>query len=328
MPFELPPSATKNATLPDPEVPSQRNSSPIPPEPPPPPFRSSSEGDVVPYVVNTFSAQNSPPTVIPEGATSSSEGDELTVSNEVTSEKQVVKRFKGATFDDYDQISRASVWGCPVYVLVPKLQDGMKIPKWDPRSRRGMFIGGNSINLRTGNVSYHVVYDDLFTTLPNEYTGGILDGMPFNPQSWSKIVWSGLERYIDPDDEAESGTTQIPSLDREWLSDEELPPTSTRHSHYDDQPTLLIPPVNAPVHPISPIDIPASSTPPPPRSQSSEGDVAPFAVGDQEPTPTYKSEGATSSSEGDVVRGSLSDIRRGYTLFWSPKIQWIERAVQ
>jgi hypothetical protein len=114
----------------------------------------------------------------------------------------------------------------------------MKIPKWDPRSRRGMFIGvspthastvGNSINLRTGNVSYH-----LFTTLPNEYTGGILDDMPFTPQSWSKIVESGL-------DEAESGTTLIPSLDREWLSDEELPPTSTRHSHYDDHPTLLSP---------------------------------------------------------------------------------------
>jgi hypothetical protein len=47
MPFELPPSATKHATLPDPEVPSQRNNSPIPPEPPPTPIRSSSEGDVV-----------------------------------------------------------------------------------------------------------------------------------------------------------------------------------------------------------------------------------------------------------------------------------------
>jgi hypothetical protein len=31
--------------------------------------------------------------------------------------------------------------GCPVYVLDPKLQDGQKIPKWDPRSRRGMFVG-------------------------------------------------------------------------------------------------------------------------------------------------------------------------------------------
>jgi hypothetical protein len=64
---------------------------PIPPEPPPPPpIRSSSEGDVVPSVVD---ALNSPPTVIPEGATSSSEGDDEQGSNQdVTSEKEVVKR--------------------------------------------------------------------------------------------------------------------------------------------------------------------------------------------------------------------------------------------
>jgi hypothetical protein len=89
MPFELPPSATKHATLPDPEVPSQRNSSPIPPEPPPPPFLSSSEEVVVPSVVD---ALNSPLTVIPEGATSSSEGDDVAVSNqEIPSERAVTK---------------------------------------------------------------------------------------------------------------------------------------------------------------------------------------------------------------------------------------------
>jgi hypothetical protein len=212
---------------------------------------------------------------------------------------------------------------------------------------------GNIINLRTGNVSpqSHVVYDDLFTTVPNGDTGGTLDDMPFTPQSWSKIVESGLERDIDPDHEAESGTNLIPSLDREWLSDEELPPTSTRHSHYDDHPTLPITPVNTPVHPTSPIDIPASSTPPPPRSQSSEGDVAPIAVVDQEPTLTYISEGATSSSEGDVEQGSISDIRRGFlqamrkelitledamicvvyvndTLLWSPRHDWIEESIK
>jgi hypothetical protein len=29
------------------------------------------------------------------------------------------------------------VWGCPTYVLAPKLKDGQKIPKWEPRSKRG-----------------------------------------------------------------------------------------------------------------------------------------------------------------------------------------------
>jgi hypothetical protein len=52
-----------------------------------------------------------------------------------------VELFMGATLTDYHHISRARIWGCPVYVLDPKLQDGKKIPKWDPRSRRGMVVG-------------------------------------------------------------------------------------------------------------------------------------------------------------------------------------------
>ena len=33
------------------------------------------------------------------------------------------------------------VWGCPVYVLEKSLQDGKKIPKWRPRSRRSVYLG-------------------------------------------------------------------------------------------------------------------------------------------------------------------------------------------
>jgi hypothetical protein len=86
---------------------------------------------------------------------------------------------------------------------------------------------GNIMNLRTGNVSpqYHVVYDDLFSTVPNGETGGILDDMPFNQLSWSNILEPGWEREIDPVHEASSGTRFVPSLDCEWLSDEELPPS-------------------------------------------------------------------------------------------------------
>ena len=32
-------------------------------------------------------------------------------------------------------------WGCPVYVLDPRLQDGQKIPKWKLRSRVGQYVG-------------------------------------------------------------------------------------------------------------------------------------------------------------------------------------------
>ena len=32
-------------------------------------------------------------------------------------------------------------FGCPVYVLNEALQDGKKQPKWDPRSRVGIYLG-------------------------------------------------------------------------------------------------------------------------------------------------------------------------------------------
>ena len=41
-----------------------------------------------------------------------------------------------------DTLNNCHVWGCPKYVLEPKLQKpGVKIPKWDPRSRRGFNMG-------------------------------------------------------------------------------------------------------------------------------------------------------------------------------------------
>jgi hypothetical protein len=77
----------------------------------------------------------------------------------------------------YMHLQRAHVWGCPVYVLDPQLQDGKKLPKWHPRLRRSQFLGtspdhsttiGRILILRTGHVSpqFHVVYDDLFSTVP------------------------------------------------------------------------------------------------------------------------------------------------------------------
>jgi hypothetical protein len=40
-----------------------------------------------------------------------------------------------------DVLKRAHVFGCPVYVLDAALQDGMKIPKWAPWPRLGLFLG-------------------------------------------------------------------------------------------------------------------------------------------------------------------------------------------
>jgi len=86
-------------------------------------------------------------------------------------------------------------WGCPVYVLDPKLQQGMKLPCWEPRARRGICVGYSSIrfsdvplvlNLHTGHISsqYHVVFYDSFSTVPSLAP----DDDP--PTFWSAIDFS------------------------------------------------------------------------------------------------------------------------------------------
>ena len=76
-----------------------------------------------------------------------------------------------------ETLSNFHVWGCPSYVLEPKLQNpGLKITKWDPRSQRGVNMGfikmhstqvGLVLNLLTVSISpqYHVLFDDMFYAL-------------------------------------------------------------------------------------------------------------------------------------------------------------------
>jgi hypothetical protein len=54
-----------------------------------------------------------------------------------------------------------NVWGCPVYVLDSKMQQGRKLPRWQPRSRRGVNLGLSLqhssevplvLNLQTGSI--------------------------------------------------------------------------------------------------------------------------------------------------------------------------------
>ena len=64
-------------------------------------------------------------------------------------------------------------FGCPVYVLQEALQGGNSIPKWNERSRVGIYLGHSSqhaqnvsliLNPKTGYISpqFHCVYDDQF----------------------------------------------------------------------------------------------------------------------------------------------------------------------
>ena len=64
-----------------------------------------------------------------------------------------------------------------MFVLDPKLQQGQKLPRWQARSKKGMFMGFSRVhasdvplvlNLHTGAITpqFHVLFDDLFSTVP------------------------------------------------------------------------------------------------------------------------------------------------------------------
>jgi len=129
-----------------------------------------------------------------------------------------IELFTGVKLPEYKAISQARVWGCPVYVLDPKIQDGKKLPKWRARSRVGMYLGasldhsstvGRILNLRTGAISpqYHVVYDELFSSVETY----AMNNEKFDPATWNALVQTGLERQIDYEDIAVEGEQpQVP----------------------------------------------------------------------------------------------------------------------
>ena len=55
------------------------------------------------------------------------------------------------------------VFGSPVYVQTSELQDNNSPGKWASRSRVGVYAGHSK--LHSGNVEYHVVFDNGFTTV-------------------------------------------------------------------------------------------------------------------------------------------------------------------
>jgi hypothetical protein len=128
-------------------------------------------------------------------------------------------------------LQRQHVWGCPVCVLDPRLQDGKKIPKWDPRVRRGQFLGfstqhsstiGLVLNHRTGSVTpqYHCVYDDLFTTVPNGEFAPVFDTGQFAADDWERLITTGgWERADIPCDNDNCPGLR---LDDEWRSPTDL----------------------------------------------------------------------------------------------------------
>jgi hypothetical protein len=133
--------------------------------------------------------------------------------------------YTGSIFLSYDHLDRLHTFGCPVYVLHPRLQDGQKVPKWQTRAPRGQLLGYSTehlssidliLNTNTGNISpqYHVVHNDNFTTVAS------MDSTKtFDATSWSAILQNGVERYLSDDIDCFGRPLPLLSLHDEWFTD-------------------------------------------------------------------------------------------------------------
>jgi hypothetical protein len=185
-----------------------------------------------------------------------------------------VELFTKTKLPNYSAITQARVWGCPVYVLDPTLQDGRKLPKWSPRSRRGKFVGysfehahsvGRILNLQSGHVSpqYHVVYDEHFTTVFNPG----LDPASFNPNVWATLIQSGLERNIDLDRDVDPHTGRVAFQDmfeRFIESTTQTPAHGPEGDRDDDEPLAAAEPQANEGDPPAPPPDPPNPVPPDP----------------------------------------------------------------
>lgn len=129
--------------------------------------------------------------------------------------------FTGSTVPHH-KLKAFHVFGCPVYVLDPKVQQGKKLPRWQPRSRRGIFVGYSPhhssdvplvLNVQTGSITspqYHVVFDDTFAMVIS------VSESEEPPDFWTEILLNDFGHYIPLDDDVN------PELNDDWLTPPEL----------------------------------------------------------------------------------------------------------
>ena len=146
-------------------------------------------------------------------------------------------------------------WRCPVYVLEPRLCDGQKIPKWEPRSKRGQYMGVSPMhattvglvrNPQTGSITpqYHAVYDDFFET--------VYASDDEEPKEWPDlVVMNSFRSLIDDDADVE--------LSDEWLDPQAL---KERQLQREQQKAAGMPQA-----PAKSSDLPHGSEPPPAQEQ-------------------------------------------------------------
>ena len=133
--------------------------------------------------------------------------------------------FTGVTVPRH-KLKDLHTWGCPVFVLDPALQQGKKLPRWEPRARQGIFVGFSRLhssdvplilNPITKSITpqYHVIFDDEFSTVPS------IAASEEPPPFWKELELdenfrSSHEFAVEID--ADSGV----ALSTEWMSPAEL----------------------------------------------------------------------------------------------------------
>ncbi len=153
-------------------------------------------------------------------------------------------------------------WGCPVFVLDPQLQSGQKLPRWQPRSRQGVYMGLSSIhssevplvlNTSTGSITpqFHVVFDDSFSTVAS------LGDDTEPPTFWNDLCLENTE-YIPTE-----STDAVPfHLADDWLTETERTAKQRDLQRQEEirnrMTTAGIPRTPA----LAPLDLPASPAPP------------------------------------------------------------------
>jgi hypothetical protein len=137
-----------------------------------------------------------------------------------------IEKWTATKFLNYDHLRRLHPWGCPAYVLDPKLQDGKKLPKWSPRSRQGKFVGLSKdhasnvalvLNPTTKRISpqFHILFDDFYSTVRSVDD----DKAPqLTAVDWDNFLeMKGTDVFYD-----ESDSDLVPRVDNEWLEPEEI----------------------------------------------------------------------------------------------------------
>jgi hypothetical protein len=126
--------------------------------------------------------------------------------------------FTGSTVPRHHLLD-LHVWGCPAYVLDPQMRQGRKLPRWQPRSRRGVKLGLSLqhssevplvFNLQTRSIDtkYHVVFYDQFTTVSS------IEREIDPPSHWEHLWLESEVRIVN-----DHPTTYLKD---DWLTEEEL----------------------------------------------------------------------------------------------------------